>query len=70
LHFDHFGDFEGFVLETRFGELRRFHSRERRVLEIVRTALEERNWVTVVRESERHTRVLSIVVRVPPPRPD
>jgi hypothetical protein len=70
LIFDHFGDFEGFVLETRFGELRRFHSRERRVLEIVRTALEERNWVTVVRESERHTGVLSIVVRVPPPRPD
>lgn len=68
LHFGHFGDFEGFVLETHTGELRRFHSRERRLLEIVRTAMEERNWVTVVRESERHAGVLSILVRVPPRR--
>jgi len=67
LLFDHFGDFEGFILETRSGELRRFHSRERRVLEIVRAALEERSWLSVARESERHDDVLSIIVRVPPP---
>ena len=67
LLFDHFGDFEGFILETRHGELRHFHSRERRVLDLVRTALEERSWVTVVRESPRHDEVLSIIVRVPPP---
>jgi hypothetical protein len=67
LLFDHFGDFEGFSLETPFGEFQRFHSRERRVLEIVRAALEERSWLTVIRESKKHDEVLSIVVRVPPP---
>jgi hypothetical protein len=67
LLFDHFGDFEGFILETRHSELRHFHSRERHVLEIVRAAMEERSWVTVVRESPRRDEVLSIIVRVPPP---
>jgi phosphoketolase len=67
LLFDHFGDFEGFSLETRLGEFRCFHSRERRVLEIVRAALEDRSWLTVIRESKKHDQVLSIIVRVPPP---
>ena len=48
-------------------ELWRFHSRERRILELVRTALDERSWVTVVREPTRQNEVLSIIVRVPPP---
>jgi hypothetical protein len=50
LVFDHFGDFEGFILETPGGDLQRFHSREKRVMNILREALEERIWVTVVRE--------------------
>ena len=68
LDFDHFGDFQGFILETGFGHLRRFHSRERRVLEIVREALEHRIWVTVFREPRRHNEVRSIILRTPPPR--
>ena len=67
LVFDHSGDFDGFTLETRLSELWRFHSRERRILELVRTALDERSWVTVVREPTRQNEVLSIIVRVPPP---
>jgi hypothetical protein len=67
LLFDHFGDFEGFILETRRGELRHFHSRERRVLEIVRAAMEERTWLSVVGHRKRHDEVQSIMVRVPPP---
>jgi hypothetical protein len=64
--FDHFGDFEGFVLETRMGDLWRFQSSERRVLEIVRTAFEQRSVVTVERKSEQENHVLSIIVRLPP----
>ena len=66
LHFDHFGDFEGFSVETNLGEFHRFRSREKRVLEIVRSALDERSWVTVIREPHRHEEVLSLFVRRPP----
>jgi hypothetical protein len=67
LVFDHFGDFEGFVIESQLGEFRRFHSREEKVLEIVRDALEDRSWVTVVREPKRHDEVRTITLRIPPP---
>lgn len=60
--YDHFGDFEGFIIETDRGERRRFHSRETRVLSLVRRALEERIWVTVVRERERDDLPLSIIL--------
>jgi hypothetical protein len=66
LVFDHFGDFEGFVLESDLGEFHRFHSRERKVLEIVRDALEDRSWVTVVREQKRRDQVRTIILRIPP----
>jgi len=62
LAFDHFGDFEGFVVEVEEGELWRFHSRERRVLELVSRALEERILVTVVRERERRGQMRSIIL--------
>jgi hypothetical protein len=67
LIFDHFGDFEGFVLESQLGEFVRFHSREKRVLEIARSALEDRSWVTVVREPKRHDEMRTIILRVSPP---
>ena len=38
------------------------------MLEIVRDALEERSWVTVVREPKRHDQVRTIILRIPPPR--
>jgi hypothetical protein len=65
LVFDHFGDFEGFILETPGGDLERFQSREKHVMDILRDALEERIWVTVVRE--RHDQVRTIILRIPPP---
>jgi hypothetical protein len=67
LVFDHFGDFEGFVVETRLGQFRRFHSREHRVCEIVQKAMEDRIWVTVRHEPDRHEELRSIVLRVSPP---
>jgi hypothetical protein len=63
--FDHFGDFEGFVVETEEAEFRRFHSRERRVLELVSRALEDRLLVTVIREREGHGEMRSIILRGP-----
>jgi phospholipase C len=41
LVFDHFGDFEGFILENGAGERRTFHSRERNVEEVARRAWQE-----------------------------
>jgi hypothetical protein len=66
LIFDHFGDFEGFRLETELGEIERFRSREQRVMEIVLKAQEARIWVSVIREPKRHDQVRTIVLRVPP----
>jgi hypothetical protein len=61
--YDHFGDFEGFIIETSRGESRRFHSREQRVLKLVRKALEERIRTTVIRE--RDDMPLSIILTAP-----
>jgi hypothetical protein len=60
--FDHFGDFEGFVLENCLGELHRFYSGETRMLEVVRDAMERRAWVTVVREPKERDRVLTVIL--------
>jgi len=69
LIFDHFGDFEGFIIETRFGALERFCSREERVMIILREALEKRLWITVWREEKPHEEVRTIIIRTPPPWP-
>ena len=42
LSYDHFGDFEGFVLETESGHHRFFASRERRIELLAQRACEER----------------------------
>lgn len=65
LLFDHFGDFVGFILETERAEFHRFRSRELRVLDVVRRALDERRWITVVRE--HHDYVRNILFRSGPP---
>ena len=64
LVYDHFGDFVGFILETKDGAHHRFYSRERPMLEVVRRAWSERTPVAV--EAERHDRHVprTIVVRV------
>jgi hypothetical protein len=65
LIFDHFGDFEGFVLETNLGE-RRFHSRERHMEQLAERAWRARLRITVsVAEHEPH-RPLTVEVCEPP----
>lgn len=54
LAYDHFGDFEGFDLETELGHRRFFASRERRIEDLARRACEERFFVVVFPLPERH----------------
>jgi hypothetical protein len=61
LAYDHFGDFEGFVLEMRDGRRRFFRAREQRLEELVRRACEER-LVTMVIAAEDDQQILSIVL--------
>jgi hypothetical protein len=63
LLFDHFGDFEGFTLETYGGSHRRFFSREPAILEIARTAWLERYVVTVLTIGAQSARVRRLLVR-------
>jgi len=67
IKYDHFGDFDGFMLETAFGEERHFHSRELRVLEVVRKAYFERLRLTVVHAPHRIHEPRSLILRGPPP---
>jgi hypothetical protein len=48
LIYDHFGDFEGFLLEVTCDEIVRFNSKERRVECLVREAWQQRSTVIVV----------------------
>ena len=65
LIFDHFGDFEGFLLETEEGEARYF-SRERDMRNLAEHAWRERLRITVWSEADAPHRPLTIVVRDPP----
>jgi len=47
LHYDSFGDFEGFALQTETGAHHRFFSHESRIERLAREAWLERYWVTV-----------------------
>ncbi len=61
--YDHFGDFEGFILELEDGDKRFFASREREVEELVRRAWAERTVITVVAESHDDDRVRTVILR-------
>ncbi len=61
LAYDHFGDFEGFELETEFGHRRFFASHERRIEEVARRACEER-FVVVVFPMHEHGEIRSLRV--------
>lgn len=65
LIFDHFGDFEGFLLDTEECE-HRFFSREKEMEELAERAWRERLRITVWAECDEPHRPLSIIVRVPP----
>lgn len=63
LLFDHFGDFEGFTLETYDGAHHRFFSREAPVLDLARTAWRERPVVSVITVSAQSRGVRRILIR-------
>ena len=63
LRYDHFGDFEGFILETPEGHMRVFFSREKQMLEVITRAWAERLPVDV---EEARPRIPLRVVLLPP----
>ncbi len=65
--YDHFGDFEAFILETFAGERHRFHSQEERVLRLVERAWALRILVTVTARPERPDRPVEIILHGAPP---
>jgi hypothetical protein len=65
LVFDHFGDFEGFLLETEESE-HRFHSREKEIEQLAERAWRERLRITVWAERDQPHRPLTIIIRQPP----
>jgi len=60
--YDHFGDFEGFVLETETGRHHRFYSREAPMLVLIRRAWIERTRVTVLHERHRSDVPRSVIL--------
>lgn len=65
LIFDHFGDFEGFLLDTGEHE-RGFRNREQDVRDLAERAWRERLRITVYAEGDEPHRILTIIVREPP----
>jgi hypothetical protein len=61
LIYDHFGDFEGFVLETAECETKRFCSREPKMEALVRELWRERSAVTVVVKDKGSCCVIAVV---------
>jgi hypothetical protein len=62
LIYDHFGDFKGFLLETRDSHVHRFASRETRMECLVREAWEKRATVWVTVDSHRPCCPLEVIV--------
>ena len=65
--YDHFGDFTGFIIETRHGEKRKFLSHERKVHNLTEVAWLQRNMVTIFVHHEHPERPLEILVHGEPP---
>ena len=64
--YDHFGDFEGFILETESGHHHRFASREEPMQRVANAALNRRARVTVMSERHRPHEALRIVLHAAP----
>jgi hypothetical protein len=65
--YDHFGDFEAFILETFEGERRRFVSHEEPVLKIVHSAWAHRILTTVHVHHHHPERPIEIILHGAPP---
>ena len=68
LVFDHFGDFEGFILETDDAERIHFFSREKHVREVAERAWADRLRVTVMSEEKNNNCPKQIILH-PTPSP-
>ncbi len=66
LIFDHFGDFEGFILETQHGEEHKFFSREKDMEELAERVWSERLRLSVWSDRDQPQRPLTITVLQPP----
>ena len=65
LVFDRFGDFEGFLLDTKHGE-RRYFSREQEIETLAKRAWRERLRLTVLCDPDKPRRATSIIIWEPP----
>jgi hypothetical protein len=65
--YDHFGDFEAFILETREGGRHRFESREARILALVERACRYRITTTVVVRRHNPGSLFEILLHGVPP---
>ncbi|RKG64966.1 hypothetical protein D7V80_24905 [Corallococcus sp. CA054B] len=63
LLFDHFGDFEGFTLESHDGSHQRLFSREAAIHDLAKAAWIERNVMSVMTVSAHNRRVRRILLR-------
>jgi hypothetical protein len=66
--YNHFGDFDGFILETESGRHHRFNSRELSMLKLIREAWREHIRVAVLAEPHHHSVPRSVVLRGGAPR--
>jgi hypothetical protein len=62
LLFDHFGDFEGFTLESYSGSHHRFFSQESTIRDLARMAWRERYVVTVITVSAQSRRIRRLLI--------
>jgi hypothetical protein len=66
LNYDHFGDFEGFILETDHQQHHHFHSREPEIAELAQRAWRERLRLTVYTDPHHPNHPVTITIHPPP----
>jgi hypothetical protein len=62
LVYDHFGDFDGFILEEGCERVRRFRSRECRLAHVLREAWKDRATVIVLTDSRDESCPIEVIV--------
>ena len=67
LVYNHFGDFEGFILEEACDQVRRFRSRESRLAQVLHQAWQDRATVVVVTDSCDDSCPIEVIVGGGPP---
>jgi hypothetical protein len=67
LAYNHFGDFDGFILEEGCGRVRRFRSHECRLAQVLREAWKDRATVSVLTDSRDECCPIEVIVGGQPP---